>query len=163
MRNQPFTRSIKLLFFGKKARFVAAGLLNTVVDFAGFNIGHFVFGLKLWEANILSTTIAMLLSFIINKRLVFGDNRVTRHGQFIAFILVTAIGLWILQTSVIVGVDALLKSVSRTTAHASAAKWLVPNIAKGIATVSSAIWNYFWYDRVIFAQSPKKGKLQEWI
>jgi len=39
----------------------------------------------------------------------------------------------------------------------------VPNVAKAVATVGSAIWNYLWYDRVIFTGQQKKTDIVEWM
>lgn len=153
------------LLSGKQLRFIVAGLLNTLIDFTVFNIVLHVFDAKIWLANVCSTTIAMIISFAINKNIVFGDRKRFSHLQFTTFILITAIGLWGIQTLAIVGINSVLNILASGTAHASKdstlIRWVIPNIAKGVATIISAIWNYFWYDRVIFAH--KNVDLSEWM
>jgi putative flippase GtrA len=166
MQNNQTARRVGRLLANKKVRFIGAGILNTLVDFTGFNIAIFVLGLKPWMANILSASIAMVISFAVNKRAVFRYDKAARHTQFIAFIVVTAVGVWGLQTAVVVGGSAFLGPIAHrifdSLGRSGAVTWVVPNAAKALATVLTAIWNYLWYDHVIFAQT-KKVKLQEWL
>ena len=151
------------LLANKKVRFVAAGVLNTGIDFTIFNLAIFAFGFKTWLANLCSTTIAMVISYFVNKVLVFDDRQAMNHRQFLAFIAVTVVGLWGLQTVIVVGLSKALRPAaaailggSATTVH-----WLTSNVAKAVGTVASAVWNYLWYDRTIFVHS--KVKPQEWL
>jgi len=149
----------------KKIRFMMAGGLNTVVDFASFNLLIFVFGAGFWMANILSTSIAMILSFILNKQAIFKDGTGFKPAQLAAFIAVTATGLWGMQTVAVVGIIHILQPVAHLmldhTPYASAVHWLVPNVSKALAIVLSAVWNYLWYDRVIFAHTPEAAEIAE--
>lgn len=152
---------------GKKVRFIAVGVLNTLVDFTIFNILIHALGMAPWVANLCSTSVAMVVSFLLNKHAVFKGGRSYSHRQFAAYVLVTAAGLWGLQTAVILVVSGALRPVLHTVTggnvSAPAMHLLVANIAKATATVLSAIWNYLWYDRVIFAHSSAKSKVTEWM
>lgn len=166
MQYRSYSAPLRQLMANKKVRFVAAGILNTGIDFLIFNLAIFAFGLRPWVANLCSTTIAMALSYFINKELVFQDRKAMSHTQFLAFIAVTAIGLWGLQTAIVISVSAVFQSTAPLQLfgihrHVAADNWLVANFAKAVATVASAIWNYFWYDRVIFVN--KKVIPQEWL
>ena len=154
---------LRSLLDSKKLRFVLAGLLNTLIDFAVFNALLHAFGAKLWLANLCSTTVAMIVSFTINKHAVFADRNRYSYRQFMAFVLVTALGVWGLQTLVIVSLTYLLQPIGRAALGTAAGRWLIPNVAKGIATVLSAIWNYLWYDRLVFVGNVKKVRLSAWI
>lgn len=161
----PYTHRFRSFFMSKQIRFIAAGLLNTAVDFSVFNVALHVFSTKIWIANICSTSIAMVVSFAINKKAVFGDGKQYSPQQFAAFVIVTAVGLWGLQTIIVVGMNNILRltivGAARSTGNSAAIRWIIPNVAKGMATIISAIWNYFWYDRVIFAK--KDVSLSEWM
>lgn len=159
---------ITALFANKKVRFMAGGALNTLVDFISFNILIFAFGASFWVANIVSTSIAMVLSFIINKQAIFKDKGGFRHTQALAFVVVTAAGLWGMQTIAVVGISDALRPVAHLvldgTRFAADISWLVPNVSKTLSIVLSAVWNYLWYDRVIFAHTPKTAaELNEWM
>lgn len=160
-----YAHHLRAAITSKQLRFIVAGLLNTFIDFAVFNFVLHVFDAKIWVANICSTSIAMVVSFALNKKAVFGDKKHYSHQQFIAFVIVTAAGLWGLQTLTVVGLSNFLKQTiigtQRSTNSDTAISWLIPNLAKGAATIVSAVWNYFWYDRVIFTQ--KHSKLSEWM
>jgi putative flippase GtrA len=148
---------------GKQARFIAAGVFNTLVDFAIFNALIHVFGFRAWIANICSTSVAMIISFVINKKAVFRDSKRFSHTQFAGYIVVTLAGLWGLQTVVIVGVSDVVRPVAQSFLSGATVRFLVPNIAKAIATIGSAVWNYFWYDRVIFAGQQQETDIVEWL
>jgi len=157
-------RYSKVLSDSKKLRFVGAGILNTGIDFAIFNICIFAFGLRPWSANLCSTSIAMAFSFYINKRLVFRDNRTMHRNQFIVFIIVTALGLWVLQTGLVVMLAEPMRQFIRDMLGSGhvASRALAYNISKAIATIATAIWNYFWYDRVVFAGRVPKS-VSDWL
>lgn len=160
---KPLTSTARSLLTGKQARFIAAGIFNTLVDFAIFNTLIHLFGFKAWVANICSTSVAMAISFVINKKAVFRDGQRFSHLQFGAYIAVTLAGLWGLQTVVIVGISDVLRPAAQSLLSSVSSRFLVPNIAKAVATVCSAVWNYFWYDRVIFNGTPKKTDIVEWM
>lgn len=155
--------TLRSLLTGKQARFIAAGIFNTVVDFAIFNALIHLFGFKAWTANICSTSVAMVISFVINKKAVFRDGKRFSHTQFAAYIVVTLAGLWGLQTIMIIGVSDTIRPIAQSFLSTSAGRFLIPNIAKAVATVASAVWNYIWYDRVVFNGSSKKADVVEWM
>lgn len=156
---------LRQLLGSKKIRFMMAGGLNTLVDFASFNLLIFAFGAGFWMANIVSTSIAMLLSFVLNKQAIFKDGTGFSPAQLLAFIVVTAAGLWGMQTVAVVAIIHALRPVAHLlldhTPYASSIRWLVPNVSKALAIVLSAVWNYLWYDRVIFAHTPKTAEIAE--
>jgi len=160
---KPLRLTFRKLLVGKQARFIAAGIFNTVIDFAIFNTLIHAFGFQAWVANICSTSVAMVISFVINKKTVFRDSKRFSHTQFAAYIAVTLAGLWGLQTIVIVGVSDIVRPVAQSFLSSTTVRLLVPNVAKAVATVGSAIWNYLWYDRVIFTGQQKKTDIVEWM
>jgi putative flippase GtrA len=126
----------------KRIRFVLVGGTNTTIDFGILFILSYL-GLYLILANIISTSIAFVFSFIANKHYTFQEKSGNVLNQIILFIAVTLFGLWVLQSIVIALTYPLLKSMSDTDFFALM-------LAKIIATVVSMIWNYILYSRVVF-------------
>ncbi len=129
----------------EKVRFILVGIANTAIDFgilfALVNLAKF----SPMIANIISTSIALIVSYGLNKRSVFGDNDKHNPKQIVLFVVVTLSGLWILQSAIIFVVSGWL--------HTLVTKNAALLFAKIIATLFSLTWNYLWYSRVIF-----KGK-----
>lgn len=156
MPKTPVTSGAEMRRVGK---FGAVGVINTLIDFVLYNVIHFVLGLGLIPANIISTTTAMLFSFVMNKQVVFKKKDGSVIGQAIVFFAITAFGLYVLQNSIIhfltdvwvtpmqllvrvvrvIGLDTLLTDA-----------FVVNNGAKVIATVVSLLWNYVMYKKVVF-------------
>ena len=130
----------------QKIRFGIVGLANTALDFAILFI-LVALGLDKIPANYVSTGISFIFSFFVNKSFTFKSKSGNVKKQFAYFVVITMIGLWVIQPIIIGGVSALLAN----TGWASAAVLL---IAKLIATVASLIWNYLFYSRLVF----KEGK-----
>lgn len=129
----------------KKLRFGLVGAVNTGVDFAILFLLARVFGLPLVAANMISTSFAMVVSYILNKNAVFKNSDKQGLAVFAAFVTVTLIGLWGIQSVVITLVANLLAGFWSADVVLFAAKIL--------ATVASLVWNYIWYSRVIFKKS----------
>lgn len=136
--------TIKSLFASQKIRFAAVGIINTATDFVAlFSLVTF-FGLPVYIANILSTSLALSVSYILNKRTVFKDQNKSGVRQILLFVAVTLAGLWIVQGAVIWLFSTIL------AASTSLSSALILLIAKLIASVFSLVWNYIWYNKVIF-------------
>lgn len=126
----------------EKIRFGIVGVANTAVDFV---LLFLLVGLGLDKipANFISTSTAFLFSFFVNKKFTFKVSGGNAKKQFALFIVVTILGLWVLQPLIITGVTWALGA----TAIDAAISLL---IAKLVATVGSMIWNYLFYSRVVF-------------
>ena len=128
----------------QKVRFGLVGMINTFVDFAVLNILVGVAGLTLVPSNIASTTVAMFVSFGLNKKTVFKDSSGHRLRQIFLFFAATLTGIWLVQTSVMFGAYQILDQL--TTWHPA----LLLNISKVIGICVGLVWNYMWYSRVVF-------------
>lgn len=129
----------------EKLRFAIVGIANTALDFI-ILFALTAFGLDKIVANYISTTVAFIFSFFVNRSFTFQSKDKNVRRQFILFVVVTLIGLWLIQPLVIAGVSWLL-------AGSTLAEPIILFIAKIIATVASLIWNYVFYSRLVF----KKG------
>ena len=129
----------------EKIRFGLVGLVNTAVDFILLNLLADFLGLQVVVANIISTTLAMLLSFGLNKKAVFRSDGGTAK-QFILFMTVTLGGLWLVQTTVLALVHGVLVDHGLS-------EFIALNIGKLIGICFGLVWNYLWYSRVVFKES----------
>lgn len=131
--------------------FAAIGIVNTSVD-----IGLFLllqgYGLPIIIANIVSTSIALSLSFILNKRFTFNSSANTGRAV-LPFLIVTLTGLWLLQPVIIYAVI----SVSNLAVIKDVLSPIISNYStwqnltgKLIATPASMIWNFLLYKRFVF-------------
>lgn len=127
---------------GEKLRFALVGGANTALDF----LLLFLFtnsGVHKIVANYLSTSIALVFSFFVNKSFTFKDKSKNAKKQFVLFLAVTLAGLWIIQPLVIWVTSNFLETyIENDNANLF--------IAKLIATVASLIWNYLLYSRLVF-------------
>ncbi len=133
------------LLSSQKFRFGLVGLVNTATDFALLISLVTLIGLPSILANIISTSGALTVSYMLNKKAVFGNIDNHNRRQIVLFIVVTLTGLWLIQTLVMTGASNWLQVLVGND-HAT----LILIMAKIIATVISLIWNYLWYSRVVF-------------
>jgi putative flippase GtrA len=132
----------------QKIRFGIVGLANTALDF--ILLYSFVgLGLDKIPANYLSTGISFIFSFFVNKKFTFKSTTGNAKKQFAIFLVVTMIGLWVIQPLVIAGVAAVLANTGWSSA-------IILFIAKLIATVASLVWNYLFYSRLVFKAPQEK-------
>ncbi len=141
-------------------KFGLVGIINTLLDFGLFNLfTSSLVGFSLYQANIISTTVAMAFSFFANKRLVFKQEGGNLLKQALVFVAVTGFGLWVLQNGIIkllvdvwpaplnlaysvvqvLGLDQILSQ-----------DFVTKNGAKAVATLVSLTWNYVLYKKVVF-------------
>jgi putative flippase GtrA len=144
---------MKHLLASSKFRFAIVGLVNTALDFGILFILN-SFGVKIFWANMLSTTCAFIFSFLANKHYTFQSNNTNVRREFILFVAVTLFGLWVLQA-------VIIRVALHLFADSSAHNGLHLLLAKLIATLASLTWNYVLYSRVVFAKNqtntPNKG------
>lgn len=135
-----------------KVRFIGAGIFNTLVDVACFNLLIVLFSVGVVPASIVSTTTAMAISYLINKKVVFRSQTPHSVRQIILFIAVTLTGIWLVQTLIMVQVLAFLDHAFAATEQ-SFLEWFLRNVAKGCGIVAAAVWSYFGYSRLVFRET----------
>ncbi len=140
-------------------KFGLVGMLNTAIDFTIYNILHFTLGLGLISSNIVSTTIAMCFSFVMNKRLVFRHHEGSTLKQAAIFLATTAFGLYVLQNGVIVLLTEVWHEPLQLVVaivhvlglgDAFSDRFVINNGAKVFGTALSLTWNYIMYKKVVF-------------
>lgn len=136
---------LRRLLRHEKVRFAAVGAINTSVDFIVFFTLANLLPIPTIVANILSTTTALAVSYLLNKKAVFGNTDANNVRQVVLFVVVTLAGLWVLQGIAITLLAPLLQPVVGKNGSLL--------LAKLIATLFSLTWNYIWYSRVVFRKS----------
>ena len=139
------------------SRFGIVGIFNTLLDFAIFNaLSSKMIRLSKIKANTVSTTVAMIFSFFVNRNFVFygHDNELM---QAVLFFTVTAFGLYVLQNGIIYLLAERWSWPGRVTARLTRSHhiplesdFVLKNGAKVVGTVVSLVWNYVLYGRIVF-------------
>lgn len=129
----------------EKIRFAIVGGANTALDFALLFI-FVALGLNSIAANYISTSIAFVFSFFVNKSFTFKSKGSNVAKQFALFLGVTIVALWVIQPIVILAVTALLSPLGWNES-------VVLFIAKLVATLASLVWNYILYARFVFKKT----------
>ena len=128
-----------------KLRFGLVGIANTALDFV-ILFGLVALGLDKIPANYISTSCSFISSFFVNKSFTFKSKGGNVLKQFLIFLAISIVALWVIQPLVILGISALLTGTGW-------ASWIILFIAKIVATVASLIWNYIFYTRLVFKKA----------
>ena len=91
-------------------RFGASGVVNTLTDYVVFMLLTRIFSIPLnrvWTAKLVSGGLAMVVSFLLNRRWVFASRDAGRAGQVMRFLVTTISGSWGIQ----LGLTQLFSSV----------------------------------------------------
>ena len=141
-------------------RFGLVGIINTLIDVVILNVLKFKFGMGVpFPANIISTSAAMTFSFFANRQMVFHSKQRTIAQQALIFLLVTGFGLYVLQSGVIKlltdvwtwPLDLAVQIVSLLGLDKLLGEEFVRlNGAKAAAILTSMVWNYNLYKKVVF-------------
>ncbi|MEI7539397.1 MAG: GtrA family protein [Candidatus Saccharibacteria bacterium] len=131
----------------EKIRFIVVGGLNTLIDFSILFFLVNIFSTPVFFSNIISTSVALVFSFFANKKFTFKSNNSDKL-QIVYFLLITLVGLWIIQPIIISLVKLLVE------------QWLLNSsvillIGKLLATCVTLVWNYLLYSKFVF----KKDKV----
>lgn len=153
----------------KISLFAFVGVINTVVDIILLNLLRVATDTttdqkgKLILVNICSASTVALLSFYLNRKYVFKSPETQNH-MFLPFLLVTLSSIFILQSIIIAialhSFDPLAelsmeiaKDLHIPVFQNFSFNFYEANIAKLFATLFSMIWNYVWYNKVIFRKT----------
>jgi len=136
-----------------KVRFAAIGVINTSIDFVLLNIFAHAVGLPRIPSNLLSASVAMVFSFFANRSVVFKSNSGDKKRQAIMFLVVTVTGVYLIQNMVIFAFADLwlwpLETV-RDIIGILDEEIFITNGAKTLATAVTLVWNFLFYDRLVF-------------
>lgn len=153
----------------KVSLFAVVGIINTLVDIILLNILRVITHTttdqkgKLIVLNICSASTVALLSFYLNRKYVFKAHQ-TRNHMFGPFLAITLSSIFVLQSLVIAftlhSFDPLANVVMDLVQNLHipffkdfSFNFYEANIAKVCATGASMVWNYVWYNKVIFKKN----------
>ena len=126
-------------------KFVIIGGFNTVLDFS-ILFGLTFIGVNSIIANIFSTGISFISSFVLNKKVTFKSENKTRKEllrEMILFTIVTLFGLWGIQSVIISIVSPIFNNFIDNQS-------IVLFLSKCFATAFSLVWNFVLYKKVVF-------------
>lgn len=92
-------------------RYVLVGMLNTALDFGLFSVLAIVVNLAPVLANVVSTTITLCVSFLLNRSFVFRTQRSVK-ATLVPFVAVTLFSALVVQSVAILTILALGGSVA---------------------------------------------------
>ena len=133
-------------------RYLLTGGLISLIDFSGYSLATIAFGVNEVIANVVSTTVAMSVSFFINSTFVFRSSKRT-VSSFITFVGFTAFTGFGLQSLVIVACVSLGNLVVGPGLRDA-----VVLAAKIIAMAVGAVANFLGY-RFLFTRKPRGRNL----
>jgi putative flippase GtrA len=147
-----------IIRFAEQIRFVIVGIAATAIDW-GILFTLVALGSPSIPSNFVSTSVAMVFSFFTNKSFTFKAKNITKK-HLVYFVIITIIGMWVIQPIIIEGVSRLLgawftdsrmvKGIGVLLGSWFKTKYLVLFLGKGLATAASLTWNYLMYRKYVF-------------
>src|SRR3989344_3533918 len=150
------------------AKFIVVGVINTFIDYlilniliyVGFTAFLMLIGQKFLIANIISVAVAMINSFILNRQWAFDAGRGNIYVQAVKFIVITAIGMFVVHQIVFnifyYQLGYIFDFVSQVTHFLNLASlskdFIILNFSKALAILVSMIWNFLGYKFLVFKQ-----------
>lgn len=131
----------------KPIKFAIVGVLNTILDFGLMNLFK-ILGLPTVVANTISTGIAMVFSFFMNKKWTFRNAGKNYVRQVVLFFLSSMFSSWVVQNGCIQLIEAFAPRFGLSDQ-------LFANVAKAFASIPSLISNYLLYNHVVFKEEPE--------
>lgn len=147
-------------------KFGIVGALNTAVDFFILNIlvyfgllaAFSILGQKFLVANVISVSVAMINSFILNKKWAFKSEGGNIYFQIFQFLIVTIIGMFVVHQIIfnllyyrfVFPADFAVKILHYIGLTFFSREFILLNFSKSVAIVVSLIWNFIGYKFVVF-------------
>jgi putative flippase GtrA len=140
-------------------RFVMVGGLNTLIDLSAYAL---LYSLQhnILFANIISTSLALGFSFLMNRHFTFQAHGTELRQQLFRFVPVTLVGLWVVQS----GLIYLFTTLNNHTHFLNLAYIVVPDNLpveilgpKILAIGGSLAWNFIWYSKFVFADKDQSS------
>ena len=129
----------------QKIRFGFVGILNTLVDISTFSLLSWL-SVGILAANFVSTSCGMATSYGLNRSFTFRSSSKNIKKEIIQFLAITVTGLWAIQPLIIYATTAPTRNLLG---------WLPPIfvilIPKVCAVTVALVWNYNFYNRVVFS------------
>jgi len=134
-------------------RYSLVGFIATSIDYGLLNLLTHIVGLPLVVSNVISTSISSILSYILNRNVVFKDKGHSEWRSILLYVASVAIGIFILQSTVlfVLGNGVLENAYDNFGVHDDALNQLLAtNTAKVIAGFGTMAWNFLIQRRFVF-------------
>jgi len=134
-------------------RYSIVGFVSTSIDYGLLNVLTHIVGLPLVVSNILSASVLSLLSYILNRNVVFRDKAHDELKTLVLYFASVAIGIFVLQSAVLFVLgNGVLEGVYNSIGVKDNAlnELLATNTAKVIAGFGTMVWNFLVQRRFVF-------------
>ncbi len=131
---------------GEKIKFVLVGGFNTVLDFCLFGILANIIGIPKELANIISTTICIIISFLLNYKFVWKSKK-SKKETAPGFVIVSLFSAWIVQ-------NIAINLVTIPFGENNVTKL----IGKAFGSICGMISNYFGYKLVFRGKTTSRPR-----
>ncbi len=136
-------------------KFLAAGSIHTTLDFVIFNLLISKLAFRRLEANLISTTFALILNFLVNYFLVFQAPLSRVYVRALEHLMVTLFSSFGIQNLVLMYGGRPLRECMRifpfgNLAHLTHGEPFERNILKATGVGLGLCWNFLWYKYLVF-------------
>ena len=121
---------------GEKIRYFVVGCFNTVLDFCIYGLLANIIGIPQILASIISTTICVSISFILNYKFVWRSSKSLKY-TIVGFLVVSFFSAWVGQ-SIAINLTLLVLGES----------WFTNLVAKAFGSLCGMVTNYLGYKYV---------------
>ena len=135
------------------ARFGLVGVINTLVDyvlFIGFTIVFSIPLSRVWLAKYPSSVIAMIISYVLNRRYVFRSRQRNVRAEALRFFTTTLVGVFVIQNLLTQFFSSEFQFFGEQAYRflgplGFTESFTIKTVAFGLATIASLTWNYLTY------------------
>jgi len=114
-------------------KFGIVGVVSTVIDWGLFYLLNFTFGIYYLTAKVLSFAVAVINSFVWNRRWTFRSQNPNRNQEFVKFLVIALVGL---------SLNTLIMYLAVSIFHTRKIVGLI--FATGIVTFWNFLANKYW-------------------
>lgn len=148
------------------ARFGLVGVINTLVDYVLFIAFTIVFGIPLsrvWLAKYPSSAIAMIISYVLNRRFVFRSRQPAVRAEALRFFSTTVVGIFVIQNLLTQFLASDFQWFGEQAFRVLGPLGLtesftIKTVAFGLATIASLTWNFVTYKYWAFRQADEEAR-----
>ena len=132
----------------EKIRYVIVGVFNTILDFCIYGLLANVVGLPQIVSSIISTTICVSISFVLNYKFVWRSEKSLKY-TIVGFLIVSFFSAWVVQSIAINGALLVLGE-----------NWFTNLVAKAFGSMCGMVTNYLGY-KYVFKSEPRKSTAKD--
>lgn len=143
------------------SKFAIVGFINTLIDMFGFNLLRKFTKLKAISSSYISSTIAMVNSYALNKYWTFGSSQsgVSAAGEAAKFFGSTVIGIYVIHNGLVWILSEKFTVLSKIAYSITkklpvlnklSEKFVYDNVAKVAGIAGSLVWNFLLYKFWVF-------------